>query len=166
MGLEAEGYDLSDAAINYAAEKLPSIRFFSGDLDDLLGDREQHYDLIFSSEVIEHVFDVHTWLSNLNRLLKPSGMLILTTPYHGVFKNIAIDLFGYSKHYDPLGQHIRFFDKNGLSKCLTATGFHPMAWRGYGRPWPFWKSMFVVARKVAAPKQLQLRTQGAVLLQT
>jgi len=162
-GFHAEGSDLSRAAITHARKTHPGITFHAGEAATLLPHRTGLYDLIFSSEVIEHLFDVGGWLAAINDLLKPDGLLILTTPYHGFAKNLAIDIFGYSKHYDPLGQHIRFFDRAGLSRCLKLTGFTPLAWTGYGRPWPFWKSMFVVARKTRPCSGLKVSTQGRVM---
>jgi SAM-dependent methyltransferase len=93
------------------------------------------------------LFDVETYLQSINRLLRPGGRFVLTTPYHGFVKNVLVDLLNYHKHYDPLGQHIRFFDRASLSTCLVKFGFEPKVWTGYGRPWPFWKSFFVVSSK-------------------
>jgi len=159
-GFEAEGSDLSQNAIMHARKTYPGITFHVGEVETLLDCREGYYDVVFSSEVIEHLFDVGGWLGAVNGLLTPEGLLILTTPYHGLAKNLAIDIFGYSKHYDPLGQHIRFFDRVGLARCLDLTGFTPLEWTGYGRPWPFWKSMFVVAKKTRAFAGLSVGTQG------
>jgi SAM-dependent methyltransferase len=42
-----------------------------------------HYDFILSSEVLEHVPPpVEQSFANLNRLLKPDGLLLMTTPYN------------------------------------------------------------------------------------
>lgn len=149
MGFAAEGIDLSSKAIDYARKQLPGIEFHCGEAASLLQSRTSAYDCIFSSEVIEHLFDPAEFLQCAHRLLKPAGLLVITTPYHGLLKNLMIDLVNYSGHYDPVGQHIRFFDKKGLNRCLTAAGFEPTVWTGYGRPWPFWKSFFVVSRKRA-----------------
>ena len=75
------------------------------------------------------------------------GWFILTTPYHGLVKNVLLDVLNYSGHYDPFGQHIRFFDRKGLTTSLERYGFTPQGVTGYGRAWPLWKSFFVVARK-------------------
>jgi SAM-dependent methyltransferase len=160
LGFQVEGSDLSRAAIEHARKTYPDITFHVGEVETLLPSKESQYDVVFSSEVIEHLFDVGGWLGATNKLMKTDGLLMLTTPFHGILKNIAIDIFGYSKHYDPLGQHIRFFDKAGLARCLNLTGFTPLAWTGFGRPWPFWKSMFVVARKTQPFAGLSFGTQG------
>lgn len=159
-GFKAEGTDISQAAVSYAQKHYPMAGFHCCAVEALLPARAGQFDAVFSSEVIEHLFDVPTYLLSINHLLKPGGLVILTTPHHGLIKNMVIDLTNYANHYDPLGQHIRFFDKKGMHRCLTTFGFEAVHWWGYGRPWPLWKSMFVVARKVSEAKALAIGTQG------
>lgn len=147
MGLAAEGIDLSENVIRYARQKHPEITFHQGEVQTLLPANAKLFDAAFTSEVIEHLFDVEGYLKCVNQLLKPGGTLVVTTPYHGWLKNMVVDTFNYTKHYDPVGQHIRFFNKKGLEMVLRNSGFEPLVWTGYGRPWPMWKSFFVVARK-------------------
>jgi SAM-dependent methyltransferase len=40
-----------------------------------------HFDFIFSSEVLEHVFNLEEILSEIHRVLKPSGRVLLTVPF-------------------------------------------------------------------------------------
>ena len=159
-GFRAEGTDLSHAAVKYAQARYPSATFHAVVVEDLLPARAGGFDMVFSSEVIEHLFDVGTYLLAINHLLKDGGTLVLTTPYHGLLKNLSIDLLNYSRHYDPLGQHIRFFDTRSMNTCLRTYGFEVDHWWGYGRPWPFWKSFFVVARKVSRARARSVGTQG------
>jgi 2-polyprenyl-6-hydroxyphenyl methylase/3-demethylubiquinone-9 3-methyltransferase len=147
LGFVPEGIDISRQVIEHARSRHPEIAFHAGEVRELLPDRAGSFDCVFSSEVIEHLFDVADYLRAANRLLRPDGLFVLTTPYHGFLKNVMIDALNYAGHYDPLGQHIRFFDRRGLGSCLTKFGFRPFVWTGYGRPWPFWKSFFVVCRK-------------------
>lgn len=159
-GFIAEGTDISQAAVKFAGEHYPRAKFHACSVEDLLPARAGEFDAVFSSEVIEHLFDVGAYLLAINHLLRPGGLLILTTPYHGLLKNISIDLLNYAGHYDPMGQHIRFFDTKGMDRCLRAFKFSPRHWWGYGRPRPFWKSFFVVAEKVGEAKALEVGTQG------
>jgi SAM-dependent methyltransferase len=160
QGFHAVGSDISETAIRHASEAYPGITFHAGPIEGLVAAYDESFDVVFSSEVIEHLFDVPGYLLTINRLLKPGGLFILTTPYHGFAKNVLIDLFGFAKHYDPFGQHIRFFDRVGMRRCLHTFGFVSIRWAGYGRPWPLWKSMFVVARKTCEAQPLLFGTQG------
>jgi 2-polyprenyl-6-hydroxyphenyl methylase/3-demethylubiquinone-9 3-methyltransferase len=152
MGFAPQGIDISHNVIRFAREHHPGITFHEGEVQQLLPAHVGEFQAAFSSEVIEHLFDVEGYLKCVNRLLKPGGTLVVTTPYHGWLKNMIVDTFNYSKHYDPAGQHIRFFDKKSLGLCLRRCGFEPLVWSGYGRPWPMWKSFFVVAKKASEPQ--------------
>ncbi len=102
-------------------------------------------------EVLEHLYSPVKYLKNIYNWLDNPGYLILTTPYHGYFKNLLIVLFNkFDKHFDPLweGGHIRFFSTKTLHKILRETGFYPIRFYGSGR-FPFlWKSIIVVAEKI------------------
>jgi 2-polyprenyl-6-hydroxyphenyl methylase/3-demethylubiquinone-9 3-methyltransferase len=104
------------------------------------------FDACFSSEVIEHLFDVPGWISEVHRVLVRGGLLLLTTPYHGWLKNVAIATLCFDRHFAPDGEHIRFFTKTSLARCLEEGGFRIEETRGIGRLYLLWKSMFVVAR--------------------
>jgi 2-polyprenyl-6-hydroxyphenyl methylase/3-demethylubiquinone-9 3-methyltransferase len=91
--------------------------------------------------------DVRAALMEISRLVKDHGFFVLTTPYHGLCKNLAISLLRFEQHFDVLGPHIRFFTKQSLSACLTLAGFETLQWQGVGRTRPFYKSFFVVAQK-------------------
>jgi 2-polyprenyl-6-hydroxyphenyl methylase/3-demethylubiquinone-9 3-methyltransferase len=159
-GCAAEGTDISTNCIEFARKHHPGCGFHAVAVEALLPARAGEFDLVFSSEVIEHLFDVATYLHAINHLLKPGGRVVLTTPYHGLVKNVLIDLRNYARHYDPLGQHIRFFDRASLGGCLEMFGFTPRVWTGYGRPWPLWKSFFVVAEKTSQAQMPTFATQG------
>ena len=47
----------------------------------------------------------------------------VTVPDHGRFKRTLIALAHYDAHYDPLGQHVRFYTRRSLTRALRATGF-------------------------------------------
>jgi hypothetical protein len=82
-----------------------------------------------------------------------NGTLILSTPYHGYLKDVALAVSGrFDRHCDPLwdGGHIKFWSKATLGRLLTETGFEVEQWGGAGRLPRFWKSMIVVARMAQA----------------
>jgi ubiquinone/menaquinone biosynthesis C-methylase UbiE len=45
--------------------------------------KDNSFDVVWASEVIEHVADTARWLSEVRRVLAPSGRLLVTTPSHG-----------------------------------------------------------------------------------
>lgn len=67
----------------YAKKLFPQINFIIGTSADLLKKNDfQKYDLIVTSEVIEHVPDKYKnkFIENITKLLRDQGFLIITTP--------------------------------------------------------------------------------------
>jgi 2-polyprenyl-6-hydroxyphenyl methylase/3-demethylubiquinone-9 3-methyltransferase len=151
LGYHVVSIDISAIATKHARQNLPQGVFSVTSLEDGIPFPDSSFAAVWSSEVLEHLFDVHTALSEINRVLQPGGTLVLTTPYHGLVKNIIIALRNFDHHYHPYLSHIRFFTQKTLSSCLDRAGFSVETFRGVGRRWPVWRSSFVVARKVAPP---------------
>ncbi|HSF32806.1 MAG TPA: class I SAM-dependent methyltransferase [Candidatus Tectomicrobia bacterium] len=157
LGFRVSGIELSSAAAARARRRCPNANIQVGSLEDPLPFVDAAFDAIWCTEVLEHLFDVHAALTEFNRVLNEKGTLLLTTPYHGLVKNLAIVLIGFDQHFNPEISHIRFFTRPTLERCLRRAGFVPVAWKGVGRTWPLWKSFFVVARKqgpVAPPPDI------------
>ena len=151
LGYRVSGVDISENAIARAQSACPGGHFELGSLESGLSFDDGTFQAVWCSEVLEHLFDVHAALAELNRVLTPGGLLVLTTPYHGLLKNLVIALVGFETHYHPYLSHIRFFTRRSLAICLESAGFAVERWGGVGRRWPLWMAHFVIARKVAPP---------------
>ncbi len=106
-------------------------------------------DFIIASEVIEHVYDTDNAFRELARVLRPEGRLLVTTPYHGLLKNVLILLRGFDRHFDPAGPHIRFFTNRSLFAALDDVGLRVLTHGYYGRFYPVPHSIYVLAEKAA-----------------
>ncbi len=82
-------------------------------------------DLVWCSEVLEHVADGMQLLHEVRRVLRPEGRLLVTVPYHGRVKAAAIALARFDAHFDPQGQHLRFYTRAALAASLRAAGLEP-----------------------------------------
>ena len=152
LGLRVSGLELAEAAAVRARLRCPDADVRVGSLEEPpLPFDDATFDAVWCTEVLEHLFHVHSALAELNRLMKPGALLMLTTPYHGFTKNLLIAATAFDGHYNPELSHIRFFTRRTLDRSLRRTGFEPIRWEGVGRVWPLWKSMFVVARKAGEP---------------
>ncbi|HTK90558.1 MAG TPA: class I SAM-dependent methyltransferase [Verrucomicrobiae bacterium] len=152
LGLRVSGLELAEAAAARARRRCPDADVQVGSLEEPpVRFDDQTFDAVWCSEVLEQLFGVHNALAELNRLLKPGGLLMLTTPYHGFAKNLLIAAVAFDGHYNPDLSHIRFFTRRTLARSLRRAGFEPVRWEGLGRVWPLWKSVFVVARKAGPP---------------
>ena len=148
-GYNALGMDLSENAIAFARRKYPDYNFRLLAPDGSIPAPSSSFDAVWTTEVIEHVLQVDAFLEEIRRVLRPGGALVLTTPYHGLIKNLFIVLVKFDRHFEVDGSHIRFFNKRALDRCLTKSGFQPSSYGGIGRTWPIHRSWFVVAKRAA-----------------
>jgi SAM-dependent methyltransferase len=155
LGCEVVGIDASIRGITIAKETFPSVRFecvnAGGDLLGYLN--EKPFDLVVSTEVVEHMYAPRQWAASCFTALKPTGRLVCSTPYHGYLKNTAISLLGkWDSHADPLwdGGHIKLWSRRTLTKLLMDAGFRDLQFRGVGRIRYLWMTMVVSAVKGTA----------------
>jgi 2-polyprenyl-3-methyl-5-hydroxy-6-metoxy-1,4-benzoquinol methylase len=102
------------------------------------------FDVVISVEVIEHLFYPRELVKAAKQCLKPKGRLIITTPYHGYFKNLVLAISGkMDKHFHVLwdGGHIKFFSVKTLSSLVEAEGYADIHFSFAGRLPYLWKSM-------------------------
>jgi SAM-dependent methyltransferase len=147
-GHSVMGIDMAESGIRIARESCPSGRFevLGADRYVLENLGEKPFDLVYSAEVIEHLYDPRSFMAGCFAAVKPGGRFICTTPYHGYLKNVALSLMNkWDRHADPLfdGGHIKLFSYPKLSALMTEVGFHNIEFRGAGRLPYLWKSMVV-----------------------
>ena len=122
-GAHPVGVEVAEEVVARARARHPGLRFELVAPHGPLPFDDAGFDVVWASEVIEHVADTARWLSELRRVLKSGGRLLLTTPYHGRVKNILVALTRFESHFDPLGQHVRFFTRRSLRDTLDHAGF-------------------------------------------
>jgi len=154
-GFTVVGIDPSEKGITIARRSYPKARFeqtiASSDLLQRLG--EPPFDVIVSTEVVEHLYSPRDWASAAFNALKPGGRLICSTPYHGYIKNLALAVFNkWDWHVKPLwdGGHIKFWSRATLTELLLEPGFVNIQFRGAGRAPYLWMSMVMSADRPAA----------------
>ena len=147
-------FDASESGISVCRQSSPEIatHFAVHDVYDrhLPEAFPDTYDLVLSFEVIEHCISPATFMENIRSWLRPGGYLVLSTPYHGYWKNFALSLFDkWDKHHtvDWEGGHIKFFSKDTLFRLCGTIGLNPLYFLGSGRIPYLWKSMIAVAQK-------------------
>jgi len=149
------GVDLSESGISHARAAYPGFSFFKMPVGPELVSHfgEETFDAIVSAEVIEHLFSPRDLPQSAFRLLKPGGTFIVTTPYNGYLKNLAIAALGeMDRHWTALwdGGHIKFWSWKTMRSLLTEAGFIMPEFHGAGRLPYLWKSMVVCAWKPRA----------------
>jgi SAM-dependent methyltransferase len=116
----AIGVEVAETAIARARAQHPALEFRLAPIDGPLPLADASFDLVWASEVIEHIADTAVWLSEVRRVLAPGGRLLLTTPAHG---RLRLLLHGVERYSDPQGDHLHLYTPRSLRALLTEFGF-------------------------------------------
>ena len=87
------GIDIDDGALRSSKEK--GIQVIRGDLDAPFPFADAQFNVILSSQVIEHVRSCDHFVSEIFRVLKPSGYAIIATENLASWHNILSLILGY-----------------------------------------------------------------------
>jgi 2-polyprenyl-3-methyl-5-hydroxy-6-metoxy-1,4-benzoquinol methylase len=149
-GYRIIGIDPSEEGINWARAHYPDIEVHQGSANDDLRARFGTFPVVMSLEVVEHIYDPRTYARTLFNLVELGGLAIVSTPYNGYLKNLAVALFNkFDAHHNPLWDHghIKFWSVATLTRLLEEAGFGAIEFRRVGRIPPLAKSMIAIAKK-------------------
>ena len=124
-GADPVGVEIAEAALERARAVAPGADLRLLEADGSLPLEHGSVDLVWCSEVLEHVADGMGLLHEVRRVLRPGGRLLVTVPFHGRVKAVAIALLRFDAHFDPQGQHLRFYTRASLAATLRAAGLEP-----------------------------------------
>ncbi len=136
-GYRIEGCDGSASGIRIAQRTHPELTFWHQDFGASFAPRlAARYDAVVSTEVIEHLLLPRQLMQAALYLLRPGGLLVVTTPYHGYWKNLALALTGkFDDHWHPLRDfgHVKFFSRATLTQLFAEFGLRDLAYSTVGR---------------------------------
>jgi 2-polyprenyl-3-methyl-5-hydroxy-6-metoxy-1,4-benzoquinol methylase len=116
---QSRGWRVSGMDINPNAVAQAKVKGLEAKVCDLTREPapygDETFELVFAGEVIEHLVDTDSFLQELQRVLKPGGRLLLTTPNLASFENRLRLL---------LGRYPRWLDYN-LSNCGHVRAYTP-----------------------------------------
>jgi len=149
-GKKVVGIEISSAALKNAATAgaLGTIWYVEGSCEVSLPLRSESIDAVYCADVIEHLINPQVTIAECRRVLRPSGTLFVSTPYHGWVKNILIASMAFERHFDPVGPHIRFFTPHSLASLMRSHGFSIERTIYLGRFWPLWMNMVTYAKRL------------------
>jgi ubiquinone/menaquinone biosynthesis C-methylase UbiE len=110
------GVEIAEAALARARRTHPELRFELVPFDGALPLTDNSFDVVWASEVIEHVADTAAWVSEVRRVLAPGGRLLLTTPAHG---RLRLLLGGIERYSQPQGDHLHLYTARSLRTLLA-----------------------------------------------
>jgi len=152
-GFNVCGVDPSADGIRYANVHYPQLEIFQGSAYDNLDERYGKFPAVLSLEVVEHLYFPRKFAKTVHNLLIPGGTAVISTPYHGYWKNVALSLSGkMDAHFTALWDygHIKFWSIKTLRALLMEAGFCDISFVRIGRIPALAKSMIAIARKGSA----------------
>jgi SAM-dependent methyltransferase len=133
-GAEPVGVELAEAALDRARANVPGADLRLAEPDGSLPLEHASVDLVWCSEVLEHVADTEHVLLEMRRVLRTGGRALIPVPFHGRAKAALIGLLAFDRHFDPAGQHLRFYSRSSLARTLERAGFEDVRVRPWGGP--------------------------------
>lgn len=98
------------------------------DLEKKLPFPDQYFDLVWSTEVLEHLFTPASFVQEIKRILKPRGLLVLTTPNSYFWIYPILRIFGYRPRDLQNPDHKQFFHRDDIRRLFPRAqiyGFFP-----------------------------------------
>lgn len=125
-GWQVEGTDFDAQAAQRVSSRY-GIKAHVGDLPQCQLP-ENNFDAITMSQAIEHLYDPKANLRECLRLLKPGGLLVLTTPN---VHSIGAEKFGANWRGWEAPRHLHLFSVASLQKLVQQLGFEVIDARTY-----------------------------------
>lgn len=124
---EVYGVDISPEPLEYAAKM--GIKTKQYDIQKGLPFDSGSFDVVLMTEVLEHIFDTDALLSEVRRVLKVDGVLVLTVPnVCSLVSRVQVVLGrlpSYVEHHcgDGMAGHIRGYNLSAIKRQLVEHGF-------------------------------------------
>jgi 2-polyprenyl-6-hydroxyphenyl methylase/3-demethylubiquinone-9 3-methyltransferase len=150
FGFSVTGVDPSETGIAIARSAYGRHSFFCASTEDDLAERFGAFPLVVSLEVVSFVHDPQLFAKRVFDLLQPGGVGIVSSPFHGYIKNLALSLTNkWDKHLDPFfpGTMVRFFSQKTFTRLWLEAGFDDVTIVRTGRVPVIAKSMVAILRK-------------------
>jgi 2-polyprenyl-6-hydroxyphenyl methylase/3-demethylubiquinone-9 3-methyltransferase len=133
-GFSVVGVDVAEEPLRRGRARHPELDLRVVALEGPWPLADASFDVVWAGETIEHVADTAGWLSEVRRVLRPGGSLLLSTPAHGrlALLGLALSRRAFDAHFDPRADHLRFYTPRTLSRLLEDFAFEDIEVRGAG----------------------------------
>ena len=150
-GIDVTGVDPSKSGVTIANNAHPGLRIEVGSSHEDLRSRFGTFPAVISLEVVEHVYYPRRFARCIADLLEPRGVALITTPYHGYWKNLLMAITGrMDAHFTALWDdgHIKFWSRKSLKILLEEQCLKVIDIKGLGRIPTLSKAMLAIAVKI------------------
>jgi 2-polyprenyl-3-methyl-5-hydroxy-6-metoxy-1,4-benzoquinol methylase len=151
-GFSARGVDPSSEGVAMAKSVDANAPVEQASAYDPLAEKYGKFDAVVSLEVIGHVYYPRKLAKCMFDLAKPGGLIVVSTPYHGYWKNLVIAITGhFETHISPLWDNgiIKVWSVKTLTELFHETGAKRESVRRLGRIPVLAKTMMLAFRTPA-----------------
>ena len=147
MGGQVTGLDPALTALERARASHPDLEFVAPTAEGAFPFADSAFDTVTCVNVLQHVADTQSLLSEVRRVLTPGGLLAVAVPCHGRVRNVLVALGSFERHYDPLAPALRFYTARSLRSLLTDFGFERVEIGARGGPPLLRETLIALARR-------------------
>lgn len=120
---KVSGMDISEDRVASASQKHQNINYFQGSLNNIPVE-DSRFDIVISTQTVEHLLyeDLKKSFSEMARILKPGGMLFITTRFNEDLSSgwkVCPDCHAVFQH----SQHMQTFTVESIAKLCYEAGF-------------------------------------------
>lgn len=124
--LRSRGYEVTSVDVETCFDECLKI-----DANEPLPFADESFDLVWCSEVIEHLKEPTAALAELRRVTRPGGDIVLTTPNSYALLFRALALVGLTPRRIQRADHLHFFDIADIRRLAPDAalyGYFPYMW--------------------------------------
>lgn len=117
-GAIIKGLEISDFAADVARRR--GLAVITGTIEAFAPENEGTFDIVLAFEVIEHVLSPTRFIASVSRVLKPGGLLVLSTPNYACTKRFGSEWLGFNTSFE----HVFFYSSDVLIKTMIKKELH------------------------------------------
>jgi len=126
FGAEVWGIDINESSVETAKTHLDKA--FCNDASLMLDELpDGHFDVVYFNDVLEHMVDPYSLLSNIKSKLSDTGIVVASIPnvrYHRVLTQLLLKRdFQYEKAGVMDETHMRWFTQKSIHRMFTNAGY-------------------------------------------
>jgi len=143
LGWDATGTEFGENSVTHCRNL--NLNVYEGSIESLAFETG-HFDVVTSFEVIEHLSDPLTHMQELYRILRPGGLLYMTTPnFNSISRYLIKDKWSVLSY----PEHLSYFNAHSLDFALRNSGFIKKSLRADGVSIDRLRSAFSKEKKVS-----------------
>ena len=116
--IKCDGIEPNNWLVDKAKKKFPNLNIYSTTLEKF--NKDEKYDLITYWDVFEHLTDINSEITHINKFLKSNSFLLLNIPDYGSFFR---KFLGFKWPFF-LDVHLYYFEKKTISLFMKNNGFN------------------------------------------